>query len=79
MVVDTGCDQFIINISSFLVKSFDGELFNVGGVLHNMHSSQLKRVSDVFILGTLLDNLRVIFKMNKCFLDRDPSHSEALL
>ena len=79
MVVDNGCDQSIININSFLVKSFAGELFNVGGALHNMQSSQLELVSDAFTLVTFPDNSRVIFKLNQCFLDRDPSQSEALI
>ena len=42
MVVDNSCYQSIIDINSFLVKSFAGELFNVGGALHNMQSSQLE-------------------------------------
>ena len=79
MVVDNGCDQSIININSFLVQSFAGELFNVGGALHNMKSSQLELVSDAFTLVTLPDNLRIIFKINQCFLNRDPSQSEVLL
>ena len=79
MVVDNGCDQSIINVNSFLIKSFAGELFNVGGALHSMRSSQLELVSDAFTLITLPDNTHVIFKLNQCFLDRDPSQTEALL
>ena len=79
MVVDNGCDQSIININSFLIKSFAGELYNVGGALHSMHSSQLELVSDAFTLVTLPDNSKVIFRINQCFLDRDPSQTEALL
>ena len=79
MVVDIDCDQSIININSFLVKYFYGELFNVGGALHNMRLSLLELVSQTYTLVTLPGNTRVIFKMNQCFLDRDPLQSEALL
>ena len=79
MVVDNGCDQSIINDNSFLIESFAGELFNVGGALHSMHLSQLELVSDTFTLVTLPDSSRVIFKLNQCSLDRDPSQTEALL
>ena len=68
MVVDNGCNQSIISINSFLVKSFAGELFNVGVALHNIQSSQLELVSDAFTLVTLPDNSRIIFKTNQCFL-----------
>ena len=31
MVIDNGCDQTIINITSFLVQSFTGAYVNIGG------------------------------------------------
>ena len=75
MVVDNGCDQSIINVDSFLIKSFAGELFNVDGVLNSMHVLQLELISEAFTLVTLPDNLHVIFQMNQCFLDQDLSQS----
>ena len=56
MVVDNSCDQSIIDVNSFLIKSFSGELFNIGGTLYSMHLPQLEL--------TLMDNLHVIFKLN---------------
>ena len=79
MVVDNGCDQSIININSFLVHSFAGVYYDVGGALQNMRSSHLQLVNCAFTLVTLPDNSKVIFKLNQCFLDSDPSQSEALL
>ena len=64
MVVDNGCNQSIIYMNSFLVKSLSGELFNVGGVLHDMQSSQFELVGEAYTLVTLPDNSRVILKMN---------------
>ena len=75
MVVDNGCDQSIINVNSFLMKSFAGELFNIGGALNSVYSSQLELVSEAFTLVTLSDNSHVIFQMNQCFLDQDLSQS----
>ena len=79
MVVDNGCDQSIINQNSFLINSFAGVLFNVGGALNGMHSSKLELVSEAFTLVTLEDNSKILFKMNQCFLDTDPSQTEALM
>ena len=78
LVVDNGCDQSIININSFFVKSFAGVLYNVGGALRGMRSSALELVNDAF---TLVHTPRgkIIFQLNQCFLDRDPSQDEALL
>ena len=67
MVVDNGCDQSIININYFLVKSFADKLFDIAGALHSMNPSQFELVSDAFTRVTLPDNSRVIFKMNQGF------------
>lgn len=79
MVVDNGCDQSIININSFLIYSFAGVLYNVGGALGSMTSSNLELVNDTYTLATLPDNTKVIFLLHQCFLDRNPSQTEALL
>ena len=79
MVIDNGCDQTIINNNSFLVQSFAGVIFNVGGALQGMSSSNLELVNEAYTLATLCDSTKVLFKINQCFLDRDPMQTEALL
>ena len=79
MVIDNGCDQSIINLSSFLIQSFAGVMYNVGGALHSMSASNLELMNEAFTLCTLCDNSKVIIKLNQCFLDRDPLQTEALL
>ena len=79
MVIDNGCDQSIINTNSFLVKSFAGVIFEVGGALNAMQPSRLELVNEAYTLATLPDNSKVIFLLNQCFLDRDSSQNEALL
>ena len=79
MVVDNGCDQSIINNNSFLINSFAGVLYNVGGALHGTKSSQLELVNDAFTLCILPNNSNVLFKLNQYFLDPDPNQHEALL
>ena len=64
MVVDNGCDQSIININSFLIHSFAGVYFDVGGALHHMQSSCLQLVNSAFTLATLPDNSKVVFSIN---------------
>ena len=79
MVIDNGCDQTIINNNSFLVQSFAGVIFNVGGALQGMSSSNLELVNEAYTLATLCDSTKVLFKINQCLLDRDPMQTEALL
>ena len=78
LVVDNGCDQSIININSFFVKSFAGVMYHVGGALRGMRSTALELVNDAYTLVTTPHG-KVIFRLNQCFLDRDPSQHEALL
>ena len=44
-----------------------------------MGSTTLELVSDAYTLVTLNDDIQVIFKINQCFLDRNPNQTEALL
>ena len=78
MVIDNGCDQSIINHNAFLIKSFAGVMYNVGGALNGMQASSLELVNEAYTLVTLHDS-KFIIELNQCFLDRDPSQTEALL
>ena len=79
IITDSGCDQSIINLNSFLVQSFTGIYYNVGGALQGMNSSDLEIVSDAFTLCTLPDDTKVLFQFNQCLLDTDPLQTETLL
>ena len=78
-VVDNGCDQSIINLNSFLILSFAGVHFTVGGALNIMGSTNLELVSNTYTLVTLVNNTKVIFKVNQAFLDRNLDQTEALI
>ena len=58
IITDSGCDQSIINLNSFLI-SFTGVYYNVGGALQGMSSKDLEIVSDAFTLCTLPDDSKV--------------------
>ena len=79
LVIDSGCDQLITNINPFLIYTYAGVHFSVNGALNKMGSTNLELVSNAYTLVTLNNNKTVIFKLNQCFLDRDPSQTEALL
>lgn len=79
MVINDGCDEYIINVSSFLIQSFDGVMYNGGGPLNNMSASNLKLVNKAFTLCTFGDKSRIILKLNQYFWGRDPLQTEALL
>ena len=65
LVIENGCDQTIVNISAFLIESFAGIQFNVGGVLNSMKSTKLELVHDAYTLVTLPNNVKAIFKINQ--------------
>ena len=79
LVIDNGCDQSIININSFLVQSFAGIYYNVGGAISTMKSTNLELVNEAFTLVSMPDGGKFIFKINQAFLDKNPQQSEALL
>ena len=79
MVIDNGCDQTIINITSFLVQSFTGAYVNIGGALSTMSSSNLEIVNDAFTLALLGDGTKILLKINQALLDTNPDQDEALL
>ena len=43
-ILDNGCDQKIININDFLIQSFTGAFYSVGGSLHAMTSTNLDNI-----------------------------------
>ena len=53
-VIDSGCDQCIINIKSFTIKSYSGVFYSVTGALSCMISdSTLELVSEAYTLLVL--------------------------
>ena len=79
MVVDNGCDQSIITLSSFVVNTFTGIEFSVSGAMASMHCVTLELVNDAYTLATLDDGSQCIFKINQCLCDTDPHATESLL
>ena len=77
IITDSGCDQSIINLNSFLI-SFTGVYYNVGGALQGMSSNDLEIVSDAFTLCTLPNDSKVL-QFNQCLLDNHPLQTETLL
>ena len=79
LVIDNGCDQSIISINSFVVNTFTGVLFNVGGALGSMKSTNLEIVNDAFTVAILDDNTPVLLRFNQALLDLNPNQEESLL
>ena len=48
VIIDHGYDQTIINLNSFLVQSFAGIHFTIGGDLNSMASSKLELVNEAY-------------------------------
>ena len=79
-VIDSGCDQCIININSFVIKSYSGLLFCVTGALAGMISGEaLELVSDAYTLLICPDGREILAKFNQVLLDRNPDQEETLI
>ena len=78
LISDSGCDQSIINLNSFLVQTYTGIDFNVGGALEGMGSSSLELVNDAYTLALLPTGDKVLLKFNQALCDPDPLQLEAL-
>ena len=62
LVIDNGCDQSIINITSFLIQYFTGIYYNVGGEISTMKYTNLKLVNEFFTLVSMPSEGKVILK-----------------
>ena len=80
MLDDSGADQCIVNINSFLICTRTGEYFDVGGATNEMRTTvPLELVNDAYTLVHLKDGTKVVFKINQAFCDTDSTQTEALL
>jgi len=78
LISDSGCDQSILNLNSFLVQTYTGIDFIAGGALQGMRSSSLELVNDAYTLVLLPTGEKVLLKFNQAFCDPDPLQLEAL-
>ena len=78
-VIDSGCDQCIINIKSFTINSYSGIFYSVTGALACMISdSTLELVSEAYTLLVLPNGDNVLVELNQVLLDRNPDQVESL-
>ena len=78
-IEDSGCDQCIVNIKAFLVHTYTGIFYDVGGALAGMEAQRLELVNNAYtLLATLPNNDKIIFHVNQVFYDEDDSATEAL-
>ena len=79
MVVDSGCDQTIINLSSFTVKTYTSLYYNVGGALSNCGKTRLELVNDAYTVANLADGTKICLCLHQVLLDSNPEQTEALV
>ena len=79
LIIDNGCDQQMINLTSFLVHTYTGVFILVNGDMKSMEGSSLEIVNDAYTLATFDNGSIFLLKLNKCLCDPDPLASEPLL
>ena len=62
MIVDSGCDQTIVNHSSFLIGTYTGVFINVGGALISHKPKYLEIVNDCYTFQFKTVNLHKILE-----------------
>ena len=78
-VVDSGCDQCIINKKSFIIKSYSGVYYSITGALACMTSgTTLELVSEAYTMLVCSDGYTALVRLNQVLLNRDPGQTEAL-
>ena len=57
MIIDSGCDQTVVNDTSFKIYSHTGIFFNVAGAINgSKNNNNLELVNDCYTFVKLLDN-----------------------
>ena len=80
LIVDSGCDQSIISVSSFVVGCHTGIKYSVDGALDDMKSkAPLEVVNRCVTCCTLTTSKKILLELNQCLLDLSPNQSESLL
>jgi len=78
-VIDSGCDQSIINIKCFVIVSRSGRSYYVNGPLQGrMTSGSPMEVVSGICKVVLHDKSSYLLVVNQALLDSDPAQSEAL-
>ena len=81
MIIDSGCDQSIISISSFVIGCRTGIKYSVDGALDDMKSSApLEVVNRCVTCCTITTTKKkILLELNQCLLDLSANQSESLL
>ena len=79
LIIDSACDQSIINSQAFVVLSQSGTYFYVNGAMQGMQSENAYEVVNGATLATFKDGSKRILIINQALYDPHPRQIEALL
>ena len=70
LIIDSACDQSIVDRLTFVVQQFTSVVYNLDGVLPSMKSHEsLEVVNKCITCCTLNDKTKVLLELNQCLLD----------
>ena len=78
-VFDTGCDNSLINLNSFIVGSYLGIYYNLQGALEGMTRSQSLQLANHCFTKIVCKDREFIRVVNQCLVDPNPQQIETLL
>ena len=79
LIIDNGCDQSIITLTSFLVNTYTGIFIHLNGAMNSMKGSKLEIVNDAYNLAEFDNGSKCLLKTNQCLYDPDPLAYKSLL
>ena len=79
LIIDSACDQSIINSNAFTVLSRSGTYYYLNGATQGMKSDTAHEVVNGATLATFKDGSKRIMVINQALYDTHPNQVEALL
>lgn len=78
-IFDSGCDNSLINLNSFIVQNYLGIKYNLKGALSGMGNAQVLELANNCLTKIVCKNTSFIGVVNQCLVDPDPDQTETLL
>lgn len=78
-IFDTGCDNSLINLNSYIVGHYLGIKYNLKGALNGMGNAQTLELANNCMTKIVCKDRSFIGVVNQCLVDEDPEQTESLL
>ena len=78
-IFDSGCDNSLVNLTSFIVGNYLGTKYNLRGALNGMGNAHVLELANNCLTKIVCKDRSFIGVVNQCLVDPDPEQTETLL